>query len=136
LSIRRTRRTTALAAQAIDLGLAVPQVVAHRLAQMALAGASPSARDRKEFHRMGAEKIVAFSQSWNAMTMHAILASQQLAFSFMQSFWFPWSRPRSFAGSASTLLQGATLAMLGKGMAPIRRHAVANAKRLGRATRR
>jgi hypothetical protein len=125
----------AFAAQAYELGFAVPQVVAHRLARMALAGASPSARDRKEFHRMGAEKISALGESWNAMAMHAFLANQQLAYSFVQSLWFPWSRPPSVL-SATRHLSDATLAMLGKGVAPIRRRAVANARRLGRIPRR
>src|SRR5438128_1971363 len=50
-----------------ELAFAVPQVVAHRLTRMALAGPVLSARDRREFHGMGQEKVHAFWQSWFAM---------------------------------------------------------------------
>lgn len=122
--MRRTRKS--LAAQAIALGIAAPQVIAHRAARM----------DRKEFHRMGTEKIAAFSEAWSAMAMQAFLENQKLALSLMQSFWFPWAHPRSSASSVSRRLNNAALSILGKGVAPIRRRAVANAKRLGRAKRR
>ena len=49
----------------------------------------------------------------------------------MQSFWFPWA-PRQ---SAARQLSDAALEVLERGMAPVRRRAVANAKRLGRITR-
>jgi hypothetical protein len=35
----------------MELGAAVPQVIAHRVARMAIAGASPSARDRPTANR-------------------------------------------------------------------------------------
>jgi hypothetical protein len=94
----------------------VPQVIAHRLSQM----------DRKEFHTMGAEKFVAFGQSWNAMVMQTMVENQRLALSATQAFWFPWL-PRS---STSKQLQRAALGIAGAGMAPVHRRAVANAKRL------
>ena len=123
---RRSRKS--LAAQAIDLGFAVPQVIAHRTARMAAAGARPSARDRREFHRMGTEKILAFNEAWSAMAMQAFVENQKLAL----SFWFPWAPAKSVSKQMNT----AALNILGKGVAPIRRRAVANAKRLGRAKRR
>lgn len=82
---------------------------------------------------MGTEKIVAANEAWNAMALEAFRANQQLAFSFMRSLWFPWARPRQ---SAARQLSDAALGVLGKGMAPARRRAVANAKRLGRIKRR
>jgi hypothetical protein len=120
----------------LELGVAAPQVIAHRLARMALAGASPSARDRKEFHRMGTEKVLAASEAWNAMAVEAIRANQELAFSFMRSFWFPWAYRTPTAKSASRQMTNAALGILGKGVTPVRRRAVANAKRLGRPRRR
>lgn len=84
---------------------------------------------------MGAEKVTALAESWNAMAMQAFWANQQLALSCMQSLWFPWlGRPS--AKAASRQLSNAALGILGKGMAPIHGRAVANAKRLGRAGRR
>ena len=132
MSIRRTRKSKSLSAQAAALAVAVPQVIVHRAIRMAMAGASPSARDRKEFHRMGAEKVAALTESWNAMAVQTFRANQQLALSYMQSLWFPWLSPMSSAKSASRQLSKAALGILGKGMTPIRRRAVANAKRLGR----
>lgn len=132
---RRTRRSKSLAAQSIELGVAVPQVIAHRVARMALAGASPSTRDRKEFQRMSAEKIAAANEAWSAMAVETFRANQQLTLSFMRSLWFPWLHPTG-RKSASRQLSNAALGILGKGMAPIRRRAVANAKRLGRPRRR
>jgi len=136
LSIRGRRKSKPLAVQAAELAFAVPQVIAHRATRMAMAGASPSARDRKEFRRMGTEKVAALTESWNAMAVEAFLANQQLAISYMQSLWFPWLSPKSSAKSASRRLSNAALGILGEGMAPIHRRAVANARRLGRTRRR
>ena len=119
----RTRRPRSLAAQSIDLGLAVPQVLAHRFARM----------DPAEFQRMGSEKLAAFQEAWGAMAMQAVLENQKLAFSLMQSFWFPWVRPRS---SMARQLSDAGMSILAEGMAPVSRRAVANARRLGRSRRR
>jgi hypothetical protein len=70
------------------------------------------------------------------MAAQAFLENQKFALSFMQSLWFPWTRPSASVNSASRQLTDAWLGMLGKGMAPVRRRAVANAKRLGRTKRR
>lgn len=111
------KSTTRLARQATELAVAVPQVVAHRLTRMALAGANPSARDRREFHGMGAEKLTAFWQSWFAMGW-AMLEASQLA----------WV----------ALLQGSRVPaidvhrILARGLAPVHRRATSNARRLAR----
>ena len=76
------------------------------------------AGDGAEVQRMYSEKVFAAGEAWNAMAMQAMLENQKFGFFFMQSAWDPWLR------------------VLGKGMAPVRRRAVANAKRLGRARRR
>jgi hypothetical protein len=109
---RRSRRSRSLAAQSIALGMAVPQVIAHRAARMG---------DHAEMFRMGSEKVFAFNEAWVAMAAQAFLENQKLALSVMQPLWSPW---------------GAGMSILAKGMAPYRRRAVANAKRLGRARRR
>ena len=136
MATHRRRKSKSLVAQTIELGVAVPQVIALRAARIAAAGASPSARDRKEFYRMGAEKIAAVNEAWNAMAVQAFWANQKLAVSFLHSLWFPWARPTFSAMPASRRLTSAGLDILGKGMAPIRRRAVANAKRLGRPRRK
>lgn len=120
MAVRR-RRSKSLAAQSVALGFAVPQVIAHRMARMG---------DQKEMHRMGAEKILAAGEAWNAMALQAMLENQKLALSMMQSFWFPWMR-----NSASRQLSNAALNVLASGMAPVSRRAVANARRLARPRR-
>src|SRR4051812_41069634 len=66
---------SSLVRKSTELAFAAPFVVVHRLSRMAMAGTSPNARDRKEFTRMGAEKIVAFNRSWYAMWMEAARAN-------------------------------------------------------------
>lgn len=131
----RCRRKKSLAAQTFEIGIAAPQVVAHRLARMASAGASPSALDRAEFRRMGIEKIAAVNEAWTAMATQAFFENQKFALTFMPSLWFPWMRPTPTVKSVSRQLNRAAVGILGKGMAPVRRRAVANAKRLGRINR-
>ena len=84
---------------------------------------------------MGSEKMIAVSEVWNAMAAEAFRANQELALSFVKSLWFPWVFPMPSVKTASRRLNNAALGILGKGMAPVRRRTVANAKRLGRSRR-
>ncbi len=129
----RTRKSQSIATKTAELAVAVPQVVAHRVTRMAIAGPTPSARDRKEFERMVAEKKVAFTQAWQAMASEAVLANQALAQSALRTIWTPtnWGKP-AVADEFARQMQGATLGVLGKGLAPVHRKAVSNAKRLAR----
>src|SRR5688572_18835406 len=128
---RRTRKKS-LATQTFELALAAPMVMAHRMARMAMAGPSPSARDRKEFHLMGTEKLAACNESLVAMASQTMVANQQLALYFMNSFWSPWASPKLSSASVSKRLHKAGESILAKGIVPVHRRAVANAKRLGR----
>jgi hypothetical protein len=112
-----SRRRPPPGVRAAELALAVPQVVAHRVARMAAAGPWPSARDRREFHLMGSEKVAAFHESWSAMWLQAWRAQMQFAMALLQ--W--WSWPARIADH---------------GLKPVHRRAVANAKRLGGSRRR
>ena len=76
MATRRSPKSPPLARQAAERAVAVPQVIAHRLARLARAGPAPSARDREEFRRMGAEKAAAFAESWNAMATGMLEANQ------------------------------------------------------------
>lgn len=125
---RRRHNTNVLVKEATQLAFAVPQVITHRVARMALARPVLSDRDRKEFRRMGTEKMGAFMESWNAMAMQAFRANQALTMSFARAFW----SSSLTANAVSAQLQSAALGVLGKGMAPVRRRAVANSKRLAR----
>lgn len=120
-----------LAGQWAQLWFAVPQVVALRGARMSM-----SARDRAEQERMGREKVDAFAESWQAMSMQALSAQWQFA-SALMGLWNPagFSTPgRALrqTGLAGERMQSAALQVLSKGIAPVRRRAVANAKRLSR----
>ena len=113
----KRRNNQRLARQSSELALAVPQVVAHRLTRMALAGPVPNARDRREFSGMAQEKVHAFWQSWFAMG---------------------WATTAAMQKSWMAMLQGARVPAIdlqhiaAKGMAPVHRKATANAKRLAR----
>ena len=84
---RIRRRSKSVAAQSIELALAVPEVLAHRLTRLASAGPVPSLRDRREFSRMGGEKIACFYESWNAMLMEMLAANLRFAFRMARRPW-------------------------------------------------
>ena len=81
---RRKHKTKPLIAKAAELAFAAPQVVAHRVTRMAIAGPSLSERDRKEFQRMGAEKTAAFSEFLERYD-HASPSCQSSAGGFLPS---------------------------------------------------
>lgn len=132
MATRRRRASQSLVVKTAELAFAVPQVVAHRVTRMALSGRTLSARDRKEFELMVAEKNAAFGESWSAMAAQAVLANQALAASFFKSFLAIGRGKKPSAARSAAQLQRAALGVLGKGFAPVHRKAVANAKRLGR----
>jgi hypothetical protein len=132
MATRRRRANKSLTVKATELAFAVPQVVAHRVTRMALSGRTPSARDRKEFELMVAEKNAAFIESWNAMAVQAVLANQALAASFFKSFFTAARGKKLSAARSSAQFRRAALKVLGKGFAPVHRTATANAKRLAR----
>ncbi|HMT94006.1 polyhydroxyalkanoate granule-associated phasin [uncultured Thiothrix sp.] len=112
---------------ASEVAYAAPQVIAHRLTRMALAGANPSARDQREFYQMGAEKVEAFYESWNAMMLQSLQINQRLFF----SFWFPWAAQGSSKNPVEQLEQAATQ-ILTSALKPVHKRAVSNAKRLNK----
>lgn len=134
---RRKSASQRLAVQAFELSLAAPQVVAHRVARMAKAGIAPSARDRAEFTRMGAEKVGAFYESWAAMWARAFETQVQLVRAWMALPLgvSPRAAPRA-AGRAAARSAQALTALAAVGLAPVHSKAVANARRLARRGRR
>jgi len=125
------RRTNRVSRQSVELAVAVPQVVVQRMARMAMAGVNPSARERREFRLMGLEKMAAFSESWMAMHLQMFHASQELAFSLMK-VWNPMLGGKDAWFKSAQAYQSAMLGVLGKGMAPLHKRAVGNARRLSR----
>jgi len=120
---KRTRQAASTAVKLAELGLAAPQVMAHRLTRMALAGPAISARDRKEFTGMVGEKQAAVAQAWTAMFAEGVRLQQQLALSL-----FTGATPRQHAAQAKSRASR----IASTGLAPFHRKAVANAKRLAR----
>ncbi len=107
--MRRTRRRRSSAfAKAAELCLVAPQVVALR---------SLRTHDRREMHRMGAEKVQAYWESMNAMTLAA-----------SRYWWTTWASPWSAAANASRILE--------PGRVPVHPRAAANPRRQWRRRRR
>ena len=127
------------AVHAWELALAAPEVIAHRTARMAAAGRVPSARDQKEFTRMGQEKVEAVAESLSAMALPMLKLNQELASltarQWQQSWkwWSAWSPLTPLAaGRSSTQLADSFARVVQKGLAPVHKRATQNAKRLRR----
>lgn len=123
---------SSVARQSSELANASAQVVAHRMTRMALAGPLPSARDRKEFKRMVDEKHLAFGESWLAMIGHATLSQVALGSTAWRSLCYPWLGGGATPAVMASQIQLASIAMIQKGLEPMHRKAVANAKRLAK----
>jgi hypothetical protein len=120
---RRRPPASATAVKLAELSFAAPQVIAHRLTRMALAGATLSARDRKEFSGMVLEKQAAAAQAWMGMFAEGLRFQQQFALSLLTA-----ATPRQHAART----KNASARIFSAGLAPVHRKAVANAKRLAR----
>ena len=143
-----------IAMQTAEMLVASAQVIAHRTGRMARAGHSPSQRDRREFTRMGVEKVEAANESLWAMgrqmtqmnaalgvkawqdLMNAGAACMSLATSkdVAQAMQRQAELTRTLSGSAksASALSGAIARVSSRGLKPIHSRATANAKRLGR----
>ena len=135
-----------------EMSMASAQVIAHRTARMAAAGPSPNARDRKEFTRMGREKVEASAESARAIAAHITTTNLQLgvrAFSQMMSATAAFTAlaasrtPAQFVACQARLAQTvarstitaadlstSTARLAKRGLKPIHSRATANAKRL------
>jgi len=120
---KRSRRASSTAVKLAELGFAAPQVIAHRLTRMALAGPTLSARDRKEFTGMVMEKQAAVAQAWVGMFAEGVRLQQQFALSLLTG-----ATPSEHAAR----VERAAARIASTGLAPFHRKAVANAKRLAR----
>lgn len=126
--------------KSVELGVAAPQVIAQRVQRMLTAGPVPSARDQREFLRMGSEKVSAFQQSWMAMGLtwwqQCLQAQQQwLAACTAMN---PLTPMRTLGTLSGWWMRPATMAnrVLDAGLTPVHAKAVGNARRLARESRR
>jgi hypothetical protein len=132
MATRRSRKSKSLTVKSMELALSVPQVVAHRITRMSLAGPVISDRDRKEFEMMVNEKPAAFVQSWTDMAMYAFRANQAITASALQFFFTPFLYRKPSAASTAAQVHNAAIGVLDKGLTPIHRKAVLNARRLAK----
>lgn len=93
------------------------QVIGTRVNRMALAGANPSARDRREFALMGTEKVKAATESGLAVAARLQAANWQLC----ARAWQQWL---ASSGNAARLA--------GAALKPVHAASTANARRLAR----
>lgn len=119
--------STRLAIQLTEMALATPQVIALRLTHMALASLGPGASERQELHRMGSEKVTAFSQAWMAMCMKAWMMPLRLVPAFSLAL-----NGRRSPGSLQQATAQAATEVLAAGVVPVHRTLMANARRLGK----
>jgi hypothetical protein len=132
---RKHHHAKTLMVKVNELAWAAPQVVAHRVARMAAAQPVLSAWDRKEFTTMWLEKPSAFAQSWFAMCSQALQAQQSLAMSLTsmsRAFWLPTPMRAHAPRRLARQFGNASLGIAAKGVAPVHRKAVANARRLAK----
>lgn len=129
---RRVRKPQSVAVKSIELAAAVPRVVAHRVTRAVLAGPQLSERDRREFRRMVDEKQVAFMQSWGGMALQLWRVNHALTASALRLLSSPLGGPGPSAARLAAQLQREAIGVLDKGLTPVHRKAVANARRLAK----
>lgn len=134
---RRTLKTaTSLGRKTLETAVAAPQVVASRLGRMATAGPMPSLRDQTEFMGMVTEKQLAFTQSWMAMVAETWRLQQQIGWSLWSMGLTPGLSAPQSSLSVARQLQSAAVSIAEKGITPLHRKAVSNARRLSRGSGR
>ncbi|MBS0447018.1 MAG: hypothetical protein JSR59_13835 [Proteobacteria bacterium] len=129
--MRTTSTSAALARKGAELAMVTPQVVMQRLLRMATAPLPWSQRDRTEFTRMTSEKASAFGEAWFGMWLNSFETQQRMALALWRSFLVPGAGAQG-AWRAATHWQDGAVSTLHRGLAPVHRKAVANARRLAR----
>ena len=142
---------TDLMMKTAEMALASAQTIFHRTTMMAAAGLSPNAKERREFTRMGSEKVTAATASAQAMFGDWYGFNQKLA-TLAQAQWNVAAAMASFAsvrtladlmaaqeryfntamhsGEAALNMWTVSVGTASKGLKPIHSRASANAKRL------
>ena len=137
-----------------EMMLASAQVIQHRTGRIAAAGATPSARDRREFLLMGQEKVEAGLESASDIAAHMIAMDPMIGVRIFKHMMagaaammsLAASRTpgqaiarhaklvRTMAQSAGTTAQlsGGAARLAQRGLKPFHSRATANSKRLGR----
>ncbi|MBW8757709.1 MAG: hypothetical protein JF586_08875 [Burkholderiales bacterium] len=143
----------------LQMSTAAAQVIAMRSTRMAAHGLNPNAAERRELHRMGAEKVDAFSRAGTALATGTMPLLFDVAMQAWRTGFDLWAASAGLAASrsipqtmarqqhfANTLMRGAAAAGHGatsaaaarlahRALAPVHRKAAANAKRLSNKVR-
>lgn len=82
------------------------------------------------------EKHAAFAEGCGQMALQIYRLNQQIAGVMIRAFWAPHSLNASWAASTVVQAQKAAMTVLDKGLAPMHRTAVSNAKRLAKTSLR
>jgi hypothetical protein len=69
---------------------------------------------------MGAEKIAAFSESWNAMAIQALRANHEVVASFWRFWWQFWSSGK-LSPHLRSQFHDAAYGVLSRGIGPVHR---------------
>ena len=143
---------TSLAFKAGEMAVASAAVIAHRTERMAKSTLPPSARDAKEFARMGQEKIEAAQDSASAAGRYMLDAGPRMMahsgkymanithdmMSLVASrtpgevFTRKAQLNRTLFGRTAANLSGMAAKLAGKALHPVHSRATANARRLSR----
>jgi hypothetical protein len=89
-----------------------------------------SERNIKEFQGMVSEKHAAFAQSYWEMALQVCRLNQELIIFMTRAVWAPYSLHAPWAASSGIQTQNPLMTVLEKGLAPVHRRVVLNAKRL------
>lgn len=133
-STKHRRQSTTLARKTTEAAISSPQVIRHRLTRMALAGANPGNRDKKEFHGMITEKYVGFTKAWFAMGVATIRANLVISGFMVTGFFNPFSRNKFSVFALAGKVQEESMNVLNKGLTPLHKKVVSNSKRLAKST--
>ncbi|MFL6681288.1 MAG: polyhydroxyalkanoate granule-associated phasin [Burkholderiaceae bacterium] len=143
----------------LQMSTAAAQVIAMRTARMAAHGPNPNAADRRELHRMGAEKVDAFTRAGTTLATGAMPLLFGMAMQAWRTWFDLWAastrldpsrsilqtiarqqqlagalvRGAAAAGHATT--SAATARLAHRALGPVHRKATANAKRLAKKVR-
>lgn len=126
----RSTRRKPIAVKSAELALTVPHVIAHRIARMAAAGPVPTMSDRVEFIRMHVEKTAACFESWNAMTLQAWRANHAFNAAIIRALFLTGAGRHASVVEAASRLTRHSAAIVHKGLDPVHRRVIANARRL------
>ena len=129
---RTSRKSEELKKKTAELAEAAPQVIAKRLGSLAASGPMLSRQDQQDLHEMVSEKQTAFTESFVAMSMQVMASQQELTMKAMKSVIWPKGTANSNFMQAADDAHNAALDVLDKGLEPIHKTAVANAKRLNK----